>query len=57
MIRESTRKRSLKDTGTYWSLTPYGERMMVQLRALRRDPPTQAMVGGKSAVKEEAEDE
>ena len=26
------------DTQTVWNLTPYGERMKVQLRALRRDP-------------------
>lgn len=36
LIRESDRKRSVRDTATYWALTPYGDRLMVQLRALRR---------------------
>jgi hypothetical protein len=39
LIRESEKKRSVKDIGTYWTLTPYGDRLMVQLRALRRSPP------------------
>jgi len=38
LIRESDKKRSVKDTATYWSLTPYGDRLMVQLRALRKSP-------------------
>jgi hypothetical protein len=38
LIRESTRKRSLRDSGVYWSLTPYGNTLMVQLRAIRRQP-------------------
>lgn len=38
LIRESDRKRSLKDTGTYWTLTPYGNLLMVQLRAVRKIP-------------------
>lgn len=38
LIQESDRKRSVKDTATYWALTPYGDRLMVQLRAVRRTP-------------------
>lgn len=38
LIVESDRKRSIKDTFTYWALTPYGDKLMVQLRALQRDP-------------------
>jgi hypothetical protein len=38
LIKENDRKRSIKDTGTYWTLTPYGNTLMVQLRALRREP-------------------
>jgi hypothetical protein len=38
LIRESDKKRSVKDMGTYWSLTPYGNTLMVQLRAIRREP-------------------
>ena len=40
LIQESTKKRSVRDTSTYWTLTPYGDRLMVQLRALRRKPAT-----------------
>lgn len=36
LITKSEKKRSIKDSGTYWSLTPYGETKMMQLRALRR---------------------
>ncbi|MFZ5810748.1 MAG: DUF4062 domain-containing protein [Thermodesulfobacteriota bacterium] len=36
LIRESQRQRSVKDTNTYWAITPYGDHLMVQLRALRR---------------------
>lgn len=35
LIEESQKKRSVRDTGTYWTLTPYGDLKMVQLRALR----------------------
>jgi hypothetical protein len=38
LIKESDKKRSVKDMGTYWSLTPYGNTLMVQLRAIRREP-------------------
>lgn len=38
LIRESQRPRSVKDTRTYWTLTPYGDQLMTQLRALRRIP-------------------
>lgn len=35
-IRESLRQRSVKDTQKYWALTPHGDYLMVQLRAIRR---------------------
>jgi hypothetical protein len=38
LIQESQRKRSVTDSGKYWSLTPYGDSKLVQLRALKRDP-------------------
>lgn len=34
LIKESQKKRSLRDSKTYWSLTPYGDNKMVQLCAL-----------------------
>ena len=37
LIFKSDKKRSIKDSGAYWSLTPYGETMMMQLRALKKD--------------------
>lgn len=36
LIEESRKKRSLKDTETYWTLTSYGDSVMVKLRAIRR---------------------
>ncbi|MBK6942941.1 MAG: DUF4062 domain-containing protein [Planctomycetes bacterium] len=34
LIQKSIRKRSLKDTGTYWALTPYGEHYATVLKAI-----------------------
>ncbi len=36
LIVESTRQRSVKDTATYWTLTPYGDNVMNRLRAISR---------------------
>lgn len=41
LIRESDRRRSLKDTATYWTLTPHGDHLLVQLRALHRTQKAQ----------------
>lgn len=37
IIEISDRKRTVKDTETYWHLTPYGFRVMMNLKALRRE--------------------
>jgi len=37
LICLSDKKRALKDTETYWKLTPYGEYLMTQLLAVRKD--------------------
>lgn len=37
-IQKSDRKRALTDRGTYWCLTPYGEDVMMRLRALKKSP-------------------
>lgn len=50
LIRESDRKRSVTDKQTYWTLTPFGDRMMVQLRALRREPAVKRTPGSKYEV-------
>jgi hypothetical protein len=38
LITKSDRKRSVKDVGTYWTLTPYGDTLLTTLRAISRDP-------------------
>lgn len=40
LIAKSDKARSVKDTGTYWTLTPYGDEVMTRLRAIRsiKDP-------------------
>lgn len=35
LITKNSRNRSVKDTATYWTLTPYGDTVMTQLRAIR----------------------
>lgn len=37
LITKSEKARSVKDSGTYWTLTPYGDEVMTRLRAIRRD--------------------
>ena len=36
LITKSERNRSVKDKGTYWTLTPYGENLMTTLRAIKK---------------------
>lgn len=38
LIKESARPRAIRDTATYWALSPYGDHLMTQLRAIRRSP-------------------
>ncbi|MGE0448367.1 MAG: DUF4062 domain-containing protein [Vicinamibacterales bacterium] len=37
LISKSLRPRSIKDTGTYWTLTPYGDQVLTTLRAIPSD--------------------
>lgn len=37
LIAKSEKARSVKDSGTYWTLTPYGDEVMTRLRAIRSD--------------------
>jgi len=37
LIVPSVKARSLKDTSTYWKLTPYGDNIMTRMRALKRE--------------------
>ncbi len=56
LIRENDRKRSVKDTGTYWALTPYGNTLMVQLRAVRRDSEEEEDLGGEATEADEPDE-
>lgn len=40
LIQHSNRPRSVKDTANYWTLTPYGNTYLVQLRALTTNETT-----------------
>lgn len=56
LIKENDRKRSVKDVGTYWTLTPYGNTLMVQLRAVRREPAPDEDLGGEATVADQVEE-
>ena len=36
LITQSVKPRSVKNTGTYWTLTPYGDNVMTKLRAIKK---------------------
>lgn len=42
LITQSQKNRSVKDSATYWTLTPYGDSVMTRLRAIRRSVSTEA---------------
>jgi hypothetical protein len=50
LIAKSTKPRSVRDTATYWTLTPFGDASMTKLRAIRRpedtDSPTSKASNG-----------
>lgn len=37
LMEPGTKKRAVSDTKTYWKLTPFGEKYLIQIRALRKD--------------------
>jgi hypothetical protein len=39
LIMKSERPRSVRDTGTYWALTPYGDQLLTTLRAIPKEAP------------------
>ncbi|AFL53390.1 hypothetical protein USDA257_c48550 [Sinorhizobium fredii USDA 257] len=51
LIAKSEKARSVKDSGTYWTLTPYGDEVMTRLRAIRSDNEA-AELGASGAVEE-----
>jgi hypothetical protein len=46
LIAKSTRKRSVRDTATYWTLTPHGDDHLTALRAIVRSAPLEAATDG-----------
>jgi len=36
LMESGNRKRAVSDTNTYWKLTPFGEKYLIQIRALRK---------------------
>jgi hypothetical protein len=51
LISKSQRPRSIKDTETYWTLTPYGDQVLTTLRAIPKD--RQASDGSASSAEDE----
>ena len=37
LIKPSTKKHSTTDTNTYWTLTPYGNKIMMRLKAIKKE--------------------
>ncbi|HEY2781987.1 MAG TPA: DUF4062 domain-containing protein [Steroidobacteraceae bacterium] len=55
LIAKSDKTRSVRDSGTYWTLTPYGDEVMTRLRAVRSDQSNEsadesAREGGEDAL-------
>jgi hypothetical protein len=46
LITKSQRNRSVKDTATYWKLTPYGDARLTALRAIRKGEASVELGGG-----------
>jgi hypothetical protein len=57
LIKENQKTRSVRDTRTYWALTPYGDHLMVQLRALRRTPLLSSEAAGELTSTKIADEE
>lgn len=45
LIKPNDKKRSVHDKGSYWTLTPYGNTSLVQLRAIRKNAPVKEISG------------
>ena len=37
LMMSGTKKRAVSDSNTYWKLTTFGEKYLIQIRALRKD--------------------
>lgn len=54
LIAKSSKARSVKDQETYWTLTPYGDEVMIRLRAVRRDVVEERLGGDIEESEEQA---
>lgn len=54
LITKSERPRSVKDTETYWTITPYGDEKRTTLMAIRRKPARKPKPKRKPTVKPKA---
>lgn len=56
LIKESDKKRSIRDSATYWTLTPYGDQTMVKLRAISKKPKTVRRIGSDATESEDSQE-
>jgi hypothetical protein len=54
LITKETSQKSLKDTSTYWTLTPYGDLLMTQAIAAKSTRPALTAVASDSAANPES---
>ena len=54
LLKESERQRSIRDTNTYWTMTAYGDQLMVQLRAIRKEPKHSKPSPGEASPEDES---
>jgi hypothetical protein len=52
LIRKSPRKKAIRDTETYWTLTDYGETYLLRLRALQRSETEDSAVSNERNASE-----
>lgn len=50
LMKESVKPRSVKDTNTYWTLTKYGDNLMMKLRAIKRNEIEEKVTGESQKV-------
>lgn len=48
LIHRSQKKHVPSDTNRYWSLTPYGDNLLMKLRAIQKERPSEARLNTKS---------
>lgn len=50
LMTQSVKNRSVKDNATYWTLTPYGDRVMLRLRAMEKTSVSKSQDKPKNSV-------